>query len=194
MVKTYTMDLAGRTLKVEIGKVGKQANGCAFVQYGDTTLLCTATEAKAPRDGVDFFPLNIEYSEKFYSIGKFPGGFNKREAKPSENAILTDRMIDRPMRPLFPKDMRNDVTVENMVMAVDPACRPELVAMIGSSIAVAISDIPWDGPCASTQIGLVDGQMIINPSQEQWDNGDMKLTVASTAEKVIMIEAGAKEV
>ena len=194
MVKTYTMDLAGRTLKVEIGKVGKQANGCAFVQYGDTTLLCTATEAKAPRDGVDFFPLNIEYSEKFYSIGKFPGGFNKREAKPSENAILTDRMIDRPMRPLFPKDMRNDVTVENMVMAVDPACRPELVAMIGSSIAVAISDIPWDGPCASTQIGLVDGQMIINPSQEQWDKGDMKLTVASTAEKVIMIEAGAKEI
>jgi polyribonucleotide nucleotidyltransferase len=194
MVKTYSMELAGRTLKVEIGKVGKQANGCAFIQYGDTTLLCTATEAKAPRDGVDFFPLNIEFNEKFYAIGKFPGGFNKRESKPSENAILTDRMIDRPMRPLFPKDMRNDVTVENMVMAVDPECRPELLAMIGSSVAVAISDIPWDGPCAATQIGLVDGQMIINPSQEQWDNGDMKLTVASTAQKVIMIEAGAKEI
>jgi polyribonucleotide nucleotidyltransferase len=188
------MELAGRTLSVDIGRVGKQANGCAFMHYGDTTVLCTATESAAPRDGVDFFPLSVEYSEKYYAVGKMPGGFNKREGKASENAVLTSRVIDRPMRPLFPKDMRNDVTLECMVMSVDPACRPELVAMIGASIATTISDIPFAGPCAATQVGLVDGKMIINPSQSQWDFGDLKLTVASTADKIMMIEAGANEV
>ena len=194
MVKTYTMDLAGRTLKVEIGKVGKQANGCAFMQYGDTTVLCTATASAKPREGIDFFPLSVEYSEKFYAVGKFPGGYNKREGKPSENAILTSRVIDRPMRPLFPKDYRNDVTIETMVMAVDNQCRPELVAMLGASVSVSISDIPFDGPCAMTQVGMVDGELIINPTQEQWNTGDLKLTVASVGQKVIMIEAGANEI
>ncbi len=194
MVKTYTMELAGRTLKVEIGKVGKQANGCAFMQYGDTTVLCTATASAKPRDGIDFFPLSVEYGEKFYAVGKFPGGYNKREGKPSENAILTSRVIDRPMRPLFPKDYRNDVTIETMVMAVDPQCRPELVAMLGASVSVSISDIPFDGPCAMTQIGMIDGELIVNPTQEQWNTGDLKLTVASVGQKVIMIEAGANEI
>lgn len=194
MYKTYSMDLAGRQLSIDIGRVGKQANGCAFMHYGDTTVLCTATESKAPRDGVDFFPLSVEYSEKFYSIGKFPGGFMKRESRPSENAILTSRVIDRPMRPLFPKDMRNDVTLECLVMSVDPECRPELVAMIGAAVATSISDIPFAGPCATTQVGLVDGKVIINPNQEQWDNGDLQLTVASTVDKVMMIEAGANEI
>ncbi|MBE5837628.1 polyribonucleotide nucleotidyltransferase [Butyrivibrio sp.] len=194
MVKTYSMELAGRTLKVEIGKVGKQANGCAFMQYGDTTVLCTATASAKPRDGVDFFPLSVEYNEKFYAVGKFPGGYNKREGKPSENAILTSRVIDRPMRPLFPKDYRNDVTIETMVMSVDPQCRPELLAMLGASISVSISDIPFDGPCAMTQIGMIDGELIVNPTQEQWNTGDLKLTVASVGQKVIMIEAGANEI
>ena len=194
MYKTYSMELAGRTLSVDIGRVGKQAGGCAFIHYGDTTLLCTATASAAPRDGIDFFPLSVEYSEKYYAVGKMPGGFNKREGKPSENAILTSRVIGRPMRPLFPKDMRNDVSLECMVMSVDPQCRPEMVAMIGASLATTISDIPFDDPCAATQIGLVDGEVIINPSQEQWDFGDLKLTVASTADKVIMIEAGANEI
>ena len=194
MVKVYTMELAGRTLRVEIGKVGKQANGCAFMQYGETTVLSTATASEKPRDGIDFFPCSVEYEEKLYAVGKIPGGFNKREGKASENAILTSRVIDRPMRPLFPKDYRNDVTLNNMVMSVDPACRPELVAMLGTSIATCISDIPFDGPCAMTQVGMIDGELIINPSQEQWDKGDLKMTVASTAQKVIMIEAGASEV
>ena len=194
MVKVYTMELAGRTLRVEIGKVGKQANGCAFMQYGETTVLSTATASEKPRDGIDFFPCSVEYEEKLYAVGKIPGGFNKREGKASENAILTSRVIDRPMRPLFPKDYRNDVTLNNMVMSVDPACRPELVAMLGTSIATCISDIPFDGPCAMTQVGMIDGELIINPSQEQWDKGDLKMTVASTAQKVIMIEAGANEV
>ncbi len=191
---TYSMELAGRTLSVDIGRVGKQANGCAFMHYGDTTVLCTATESAAPRDGVDFFPLSVEYSEKYYAVGKMPGGFNKREGKASENAVLTSRVIDRPMRPLFPKDMRNDVTLECMVMSVDPQCRPELVAMMGAPLATTISDIPFAGPCAATQVGLVDGKVIINPSQKDWDFGDLRLTVASTAEKVIMIEAGANEI
>ncbi len=194
MVKTYEMELAGRKLVVEIGKVGKQANGCAFMKYGDTTVLCTATASAKPRDGIDFFPLSVEYTEKFYAVGKFPGGYNKREGKPSENAILTSRVIDRPMRPLFPKDYRNDVTIEDMVMAVDPTCRPELVAMLGSSIAVTISDIPFDGPCAMTQIGMENGEFIVNPGQEVWDKGDLRLTVASVGQKVIMIEAGANEI
>ena len=194
MFKTYTMELAGRTLKVEIGKVGKQANGCAFMQYGETTVLSTATASEKPREGIDFFPLSVEFEEKLYAVGKIPGGFNKREGKASENAVLTSRVIDRPMRPLFPKDYRNDVTLNNMVMSVDPACRPELVAMLGASIATCISDIPFCGPCAMTQIGLIDGEFIVNPSQEEWKCGDLKLTVASTSEKVIMIEAGANEV
>ena len=194
MYKTYSMELAGRTLTVDIDRVGKQANGCAFMHYGETTVLCTATASEKPRDGIDFFPCSVEYEEKFYAVGKIPGGFNKREGKASENAVLTARVIDRPMRPLFPKDYRNDVTLHNLVMSVDPACRPELVAMIGTSIATTISDIPFAGPCAMTQVGMKDGAFIINPSQKDWDEGDLKLTVASTAQKVIMIEAGAKEI
>ena len=194
MYQSYKMDLAGRPLVVDINRVGKQANGCAFMHYGDTTVLCTATASEKPRDGIDFFPLSVEYEEKMYAVGKIPGGFNKREGKASENAILTSRVIDRPMRPLFPKDYRNDVALNNMVMSVDPECRPELVAMIGAAIATCISDIPFDGPCAMTQVGMIDGEFIINPSQEQWKKGDLNLTVASTREKVIMIEAGANEI
>ena len=194
MYKTFSMELAGRTLSVDIGRVGAQANGCAFMHYGDTTVLSTATASEKPRDGIDFFPLSVEYEEKMYAVGKIPGGFNKREGKASENAILTSRVIDRPMRPLFPKDYRNDVTLNNMVMSVDPECRPELVAMLGAAIATSISDIPFDGPCATTQVGMIDGELIINPNQEQWKNGDLNLTVASTSEKVIMIEAGANEI
>ena len=192
--KTFSMELAGRTLSVDIGRVGKQANGCAFMHYGETTVLSTATASEKPRDGIDFFPCSVEFEEKFYSVGKIPGGFNKREGKASENAVLTSRVIDRPMRPLFPKDYRNDVTLNNMVMSVDPACRPELVAMLGAAIATCISDIPFDGPCAMTQVGMIDGELVINPSQEQWKIGDLNLTVASTREKVIMIEAGANEI
>ena len=191
MYKQFTMELAGRTLRVDVGRVGAQANGCAFMHYGDTVVLSTATASEKPREGIDFFPLSVEYEEKMYAVGKIPGGFNKREGKASENAILTSRVIDRPMRPLFPKDYRNDVTLNNMVMSVDPECRPELVAMLGASIATCISDIPFDGPCAMTQIGLIDGAFIVNPSQKQWKEGDLQLTVASTSEKVIMIEAGA---
>ena len=194
MYKSYSMELAGRTLTVDIGRVAAQANGAVFIKYGDTTVLSTATASDKPRDGVDFFPLSVEFEEKMYSVGKIPGGFNKREGKASENAILTDRVIDRPMRPLFPKDYRNDVTLNNLVMSVDPECRPEIVAMIGTALAVHISDIPFDGPCAMTQMGLVEGEFIVNPSQKQWDEGDLQLTVASTKEKVIMIEAGANEI
>ena len=194
MYQSYSMDLAGRTLTVDINRVGKQANGCAFMHYGDTTVLSTATASEKPRDGIDFFPLSVEFEEKSYAVGKIPGGFNKREGKASENAILTSRVIDRPMRPLFPKDYRNDVTLNNLVMSVDPECRPEIVAMLGSAIATCISDIPFDGPCAMTQVGMKDGEFVINPSQEVWDNGDLQLTVASTREKVIMIEAGANEI
>ena len=194
MYQTYSMELAGRTLSVDINRVGKQANGCAFMHYGDTTVLCTATASEKPREGIDFFPLSVEFEEKLYAVGKIPGGFNKREGKASENAILTSRVIDRPMRPLFPKDYRNDVTLNNMVMSVDPECRPELVAMLGAAIATCISDIPFDGPCAMTQVGMIDGEFVVNPSQEQWKIGDLNLTVASTREKVIMIEAGANEV
>ena len=194
MYQTYKLELAGRTLSVDINRVGKQANGCAFMHYGDTTVLCTATASDKPREGIDFFPLSVEFEEKLYAVGKIPGGFNKREGKASENSVLTSRVIDRPMRPLFPKDYRNDVTLNNLVMSVDPECRPELVAMIGSAIATSISDIPFAGPCAMTQVGMVDGEFVINPSQEQWKNGDLNLTVASTREKVIMIEAGANEI
>ncbi len=194
MYQSFEMELGGRKLVVDVNRVGKQANGCAFMHYGDTTVLSTATASDKPRDGIDFFPLSVEYEEKMYAVGKIPGGFNKREGKASENAVLTSRVIDRPMRPLFPKDYRNDVTLNNLVMSVDPECRPEIVAMLGSSIATAISDIPFDGPCAMTQMGLVDGELIVNPSQKQWKEGDLNLTVASTKEKVIMIEAGANEV
>ncbi len=192
--KTYSMELAGRTLSVDIGRVGAQANGCAFMHYGDTTVLCTATASAKPREGIDFFPLSVDYEEKMYAVGKIPGGFNKREGKPSEHAILTSRVIDRPMRPLFPKDYRNDVTLNTLVMSVDPKCNPEVVAMIGASIATTVSDIPFDGPCAATQIGLIDGQLVVNPGLDQSQESDLQLTVASTRDKVIMIEAGAKEV
>ena len=194
MYKSYSMELAGRTLTVDINRVAKQANGAALMHYGDTTVLSTATASKEPREGIDFFPLSVEYEEKMYAVGKIPGGFNKREGKASEHAILTSRVIDRPMRPLFPKDYRNDVTLVNMVMSVDPECNPEIPAMLGSSIATCISDIPFDGPCATTQVGLINGEYIINPTMAQKDVSDLQLTVASTREKVIMIEAGAKEV
>ncbi|MDE6615448.1 MAG: polyribonucleotide nucleotidyltransferase [Lachnospiraceae bacterium] len=192
--KSYSMELAGRTLTVDIGRVAKQANGAALMHYGETTVLCTATASDKPREGIDFFPLSVEFEEKMYAVGKIPGGFNKREGKASENSVLTARVIDRPMRPLFPKDYRNDCTLNNLVLSVDPDCRPELVAMIGSALATSISDIPFCGPCATTQLGMVDGEFVVNPGQEVWDNGSLRLTVASTSEKVIMIEAGADEI
>jgi len=194
MYKKFEMELAGRTLRVDVGRVAKQANGAALMHYGDTVVLSTATASEKPREGIDFFPLSVEYEEKLYAVGKIPGGFNKREGKASENAILTSRVIDRPMRPLFPKDYRNDVTLNNMVMSVDPECSPELTAMLGSAIATAISDIPFDGPCATTQVGLIDGELVFNPNATQNLVSDLKLTVASTRDKVIMIEAGANEV
>lgn len=194
MYKTYSMELAGRTLTVQIGRVAAQANGAAFMRYGDTVVLSTATASEKPREGIDFFPLSVEYHEKMYSVGKIPGGFTRREGKPSDNAILTCRVIDRPMRPLFPKDYRNDVTLENLVMDVDQDCAPELVAMLGSALATSISDIPFDGPTAATQVGLVDGELVYNPTAEQREVSDLALTVASTRDKVIMIEAGANEV
>ena len=192
--KSYSMELAGRTLTAEIGRVCAQANGAVLMHYGDTVVLSTATASKQPREGVDFFPLSVEYEEKMYAVGKFPGGFKKREARPADSAILTDRVIDRPLRPLFPKDYRNDVTLENLVMSVDPDCSPELTAMLGTALAVTISDIPFDGPCAMTQVGLVDGKFVFNPTNAEKKNSELQLTVASTSEKVIMIEAGAKEV
>ena len=194
MYKTFEMELAGRPLKVDVGRVAKQANGAVLMHYGDTTVLCTATASEKPRDGIDFFPLSVEYNERMYAVGKIPGGFNKREGKASENAILTCRVIDRPMRPLFPKDYRNDVTLENLVLSVDQDCAPELTAMLGAAIATTISDIPFDGPLSTTQVGLVDGEFVFNPTAAQRAVSDMALTVASTREKVIMIEAGANEV
>ena len=194
MYKKFEMELAGRTLRVDVGRVAKQANGAVLMHYGDTVVLSTATASDKPREGIDFFPLSVEYNEKLYAVGKIPGGFNKREGKASENAVLTCRVIDRPMRPLFPKDYRNDVTLENLVLSVEQDCSPELTAMLGSAIATAISDIPFDGPTASTQVGLVDGELVFNPTAEQKEKSDLALTVASTKEKVIMIEAGANEV
>ena len=194
MYKTFSMELAGRTLSVDIGRVAAQANGAAFMRYGDTVVLSTATASEKPREGIDFFPLSVEYHEKMYSIGKIPGGFTRREGKPSDNSILTCRVIDRPMRPLFPKDYRNDVTLENLVMDVDQDCAPELVAMLGSALATSISDIPFDGPTAATQVGLVDGELVYNPTSAQREVSDLALTVASTRDKVIMIEAGANDV
>ncbi|MCI8638270.1 MAG: polyribonucleotide nucleotidyltransferase [Coprococcus sp.] len=194
MYKKFEMELAGRTLRVDIGRVAKQANGAVLMHYGETVVLSTATASDKPREGIDFFPLSVEYNEKLYAVGKIPGGFNKREGKASENAVLTCRVIDRPMRPLFPKDYRNDVTLENLVLSVDQDCAPELTAMLGSAIATAISDIPFDGPTASTQVGLINGELVFNPTAAQRDVSDLALTVASTKEKVIMIEAGANEV
>ncbi len=194
MYKSYSMELAGRTLRIDIDRVAKQANGAALMFYGDTTVLSTATASEKPREGIDFFPLSVEYEEKMYAVGKIPGGFNKREGKASEHSVLTSRVIDRPMRPLFPKDYRNDVTLNNLVMSVDPECNPEIPAMLGSALSVCISDIPFDGPCAATQVGLIGGEFVINPSLSQKDISDLQLTVASTREKVIMIEAGANEV
>ena len=194
MSKKVEKDLAGRTLRVDVDRVAKQANGAVLMHYGDTTVLCTATASDKPREGIDFFPLSVEYNERMYAVGKIPGGFNKREGKASENAILTDRVIDRPMRPLFPKDYRNDVTLENLVLSVDQDCSPELTAMLGAALATSISDIPFDGPISTTQVGLVDGEFVFNPTAAQKEVSDLALTVASTKEKVIMIEAGAKEV
>ena len=194
MYKSFSMELAGRTLTVDVGRVAAQANGAALMHYGDTVVLSTATASEKPREGIDFFPLSVEFEEKLYAVGKIPGGFNRREGKASENAVLTARVIDRPMRPLFPKDYRNDVTLNNLVMSVDPDCSPELTAMLGSAIATAISDIPFDGPTATTQVGLVNGEFVINPTAAQKAVSDMALTVASTRDKVIMIEAGANEV
>ena len=194
MYKSFTMELAGRTLTVDVGRVAAQANGAALMHYGDTVVLSTATASEKPREGIDFFPLSVEYEEKLYSVGKIPGGFIKREGKASENAVLTSRVIDRPMRPLFPKDYRNDVTLDNLVLCVDQDCSPELTAMLGSAIATAISDIPFDGPTASTQVGMVNGELVFNPTSAQREISDLALTVASTREKVIMIEAGANEI
>lgn len=194
MFKSFSMELAGRTLTVDVDRVAKQANGAAFMHYGDTVVLSTCTASEKPREGIDFFPLSVEFEERQYAVGKIPGGFNKREGRASENAVLTSRVIDRPMRPLFPKDYRNDVTLNNLVMSVDPTCSPELTAMLGSAIATAISDVPFDGPCATTQVGLINGEFVINPSNSEMINSDLKLTVASTKEKVIMIEAGANEI
>ncbi len=194
MYKSFSLELAGRTLTVDVNRVAKQANGAVLMHYGDTTVLSTATASAEPREGIDFFPLSVDFEEKLYSVGKIPGGFNKREGKASENAVLTSRVIDRPMRPLFPKDYRNDVTLNNLVLSVDPKCRPELVAMLGSAIATCISDIPFDGPCAMTQVGRIGDEFIINPTQLEWKVGTLNLTVASTRNKVIMIEAGANEI
>lgn len=194
MSRVYSMELAGRTLSVEIGKVAEQANGAVLTRYGDTVVLTTATASEKPREGIDFFPLSVDYEERLYSVGKIPGGFIKREGKPSENSVLTSRVIDRPIRPLFPKDYRNDCAIVNTVMSVDQDCQPELVAMLGSSIALSISDIPFKGPTASLMLGYVDGEVVVNPTAAQREKTRMTLTVASTSEKVVMIEAGADEI
>ena len=193
MYKSYSMELAGRTLMVDVDRVCAQSNGAALMHYGDTTVLSTCTASAKPRDGIDFFPLSVEYEEKMYSVGKFPGGFKKREGRASDNAILTARVIDRPMRPLFPKDYRNDVLLNNLVLSVDQDASPELLAMLGSSLSTCLSDVPFDGPCATTQIGMVGGEFVVNPGNGEKAVSDLLLTVASTKEKVIMIEAGANE-
>lgn len=194
MSKTFSMNLAGRNLTIETGKLAQLANGSALVRYGDTVILSTATASSAPREGIDFFPLSVDYEEKLYAVGKIPGGFIKREGKPSEKAILTSRVIDRPIRPLFPKDLRNDVAVVNTVLSVDQDNSPEIAAMIGTSVALSISDIPFNGPIGGVVLGLVDGEVIINPNAAQREKSDMYVTLAGTKEKITMIEAGAKEV
>ena len=193
MYKSYAMELAGRTLTVDVDRVCAQSNGAVLMHYGDTTVLSTCTASEKPRDGIDFFPLSVEYEEKMYAVGKFPGGFKKREGRASDNAILTARVIDRPMRPLFPKDYRNDVLLNNTVLSVDQDASPELLAMLGSALATSISDVPFDGPCATTQVGMIAGEFILNPGNGEKAVSDLLLTVASTKEKVIMIEAGANE-
>ncbi|MBQ8697007.1 MAG: polyribonucleotide nucleotidyltransferase, partial [Clostridia bacterium] len=193
-MKTFTYELAGRTLTVEHGKLAGLANGSVMVKYGDTAVLCCATASAKPRDGIDFLPLSVDFEEKMYSVGKIPGGYLRREGRPGEKAILTSRVIDRPVRPLFPKDLRNDVSLSLTVMSVDPDCEPEVVAMIGASIALSISDIPWNGPIAGLHVGLCNGEIVLNPNAEQRKVSDLQLTVAASHEKVVMIEAGANEV
>ena len=192
--KVFTYDLAGRPLVVKTGKIAGLANGAALVQYGETTVLATATASAAPREGIDFLPLSVDYDEKMYAVGKIPGGFLKREGKPSEKAVLAGRVIDRPVRPLFPKDLRNDISLLLTIMSVDPDCSPEITAMIGASIALSISDIPWNGPLGGLHVGLVDGKIVINPTEAERKVSDLELTVAASREKVVMIEAGANEV
>ncbi len=192
--KVYKYDLADRPLVIETGKIAGLANGAALIKYGETTVLATATASAAPREGIDFLPLSVDYDEKMYAVGKIPGGFLKREGKPSEKAVLTSRVIDRPVRPLFPKDLRNDVSLLLTVMSVDPDCSPEITAMIGASVALSISDIPWNGPIGGVFMGLVDGKPVVNPTAEQRKNSTLELTVAASEKKVVMIEAGAKEV
>ncbi len=194
MFKTFTTELAGRTLTIETGKMAQLANGAVLVRYGDTVVISTATASKTPRDGVDFFPLSVDYEEKLYSVGKIPGGFLKREGKPSEKAILTSRVIDRPIRPLFPKDLRNDVAVINTVLSVDQDNSPEIAAMIGTSAAISISDIPFNGPIGGVVLGLVNGEVVINPDAKQREKSDMYVTLAGTKDKITMVEAGANEV
>ncbi|MBQ6552447.1 MAG: polyribonucleotide nucleotidyltransferase [Clostridia bacterium] len=193
-MRVFETEIAGRKLKVETGRLAQLANASALVTYGDTVVLSTATASKTPREGIDYFPLSVDYEEKLYSVGKIPGSFLRREGRPSEKAILASRVIDRPVRPLFPKDMRNDVSVVNTVMCVDPDCQPEQVAMVGSSIAITISDIPWNGPIGAVIVGYVDGEYVINPTAEQRKVSQMAVTVAATDKKVVMIEAGAKMV
>ena len=192
--KVFRYTLAGRPLTLETGKVAGLANGSVMVHYGDTVVLCCATASAKPRDGIDFLPLSVDFEERMYAAGKIPGGYLKREGKPSEKAVLTSRVIDRPVRPLFPKDLRNDVALTLTVMSVDPDCEPEVAAMIGASAALAISDIPWNGPISGVHIGLCDGQLVVNPTAEQRKTSDLELTVASSTKKVVMIEAGAREV
>ena len=190
----YTMDLAGRPLTLEVGKLAELANAAVMVGYGDTRVLCTVTAAPRPRDGIDFFPLSVDFEEKMYAVGRIPGSFNRREGRPGEKGILTSRVIDRPIRPLFPYDFRNDVAVMCTVMAVDHDCSPEVAALIGVSAALAISDIPWNGPVGAVKMGLVDGQLVINPDAQQRKVSDLDVTVVSTGKKVVMIEAGANQV
>ena len=194
MSKIYETEVAGRPLSLEFGKVAGLANGSVIVRYGDTVVISCATASDKPRDGIDFFPLSIDYEEKMYAVGKIPGGFNRREGKPSDHAILTSRVIDRPMRPLFPKDLRNDVSIVSTVVSVDQDNSPEFCAMIGSSIAVSVSDIPFNGPVAAVYVGMIDGEFIINPNVEQREESDLNLVVSGSAKKVVMIEAGANEV
>lgn len=192
--KTFTYELAGRPLIIEHGKLAGLANGSVLVRYGETVVLAAASASAKPREGIDFLPLSVDFEEKMYSVGKIPGGYLRREGRPSEKAILTSRVIDRPIRPLFPKDLRNDVCLTLTVMSVDPDCSPEITAMIGASIALSISDIPWNGPIGGVFMGLVDGEIIMNPGFDQREKSDLQLTVAGTKEKVVMIEAGANEV
>ena len=192
--KVYETTLAGRPLKLETGKMAQLANAAVLASYGETVVLCTVTASDKPREGIDFFPLSVDFEEKMYSVGRIPGSFQRRESRPSEKAILASRCIDRPIRPLFPKDLRNDCTVIATVMSVDPDCSPEVAAAIGVSTAIAISDIPWDGPISSVQVGLVDGEIVINPTLEQRAVSDLKLTVSSTEDLVAMIEAGGNEI